>query len=83
MYALALIKHAFMHPQTALHNLGVIAVVKLQRLSESKECSSRQFPASACSELVDHHGWQGQQELSAYGTDDPHPGFARDVGHNV
>jgi hypothetical protein len=37
MYALALIKHAFMHPQTALHNLGVIGVVKLQRLSESED----------------------------------------------
>ena len=73
-------------PQIALHDLGVVGVVKLQRLSESKDVLLAPVSGQRGSDLllrgmpapITMGGQYGRISLTRdHGADDPHPGFAR------
>ena len=78
-------------PQIALHDLGVVGVVKLQRLSESKDVLLT--PVSGqCGGDLGLEAWQRRSRWVARtaGSRSPattarmiHIGFARHIGHHV
>ena len=79
-------------PQIALHDLGVVGVVKLQRLSESKDVLLTPVSGQRGSDLrlrgmaapITMGGQYGRISFTRnHGADDPHPGLARHVGHHV
>ena len=79
-------------PQIALHDLGVVGVVKLQRLSESKDVLLTPVSGQRGSDLrfrgmAAPIAMGGQDDRISFtrnhGADDPHPGLARYVGHYV
>src|ERR1700751_98395 len=79
-------------PQIALHDLGAVGVVKLQRLSQSKDMLLTPVSAQRGSDLllrgvaapITMGGQYGRISFTRdHGADDPHPGFARHVGHHV
>ena len=79
-------------PQIALHDLGVVGVVKLQRLSESKHVLLTPVSGQRGSDLllrgmaapITIGGQHGRISFTRnHGADDAHAGFARHVGHHV
>ena len=79
-------------PQIALHDLGVVGVVKLQRLPESKHVLLTPVSGQRGSDLllrgmaapITMGGQHGRISFTRnHGADDPHPGLAGHVGHHV
>ena len=79
-------------PQIALHDLGVVGVVKLQGLSESKDVFLTPVSGQRGSDLrlrgmaapIPMGGQDGRISFTRnHGADDAHAGFARHVGHHV
>ena len=79
-------------PQIALHDLGVVGVVKLQRLCQSKDVLLTPVSGQRGSDLrlrgmaapITMGGQYGRISFTRnHGADDPHPGLARHVGHHV
>ena len=79
-------------PQIAFRDLRVVGVVKLQRLSERKDMLLTPVSGQRGSDLrlrgmaapITMGGQYGRISFTRnHGADDPHAGFARDVGHHV
>ena len=79
-------------PKIALHDLGVVGVVKFQGLSESKDVFLTPVPGQRGNDLrlrgmaapITMGGQYGRISFTRnQGGDDPHPGFAGHVGHHV